>query len=709
MRQLIYASVPSGLAPGRSGYCTAARSPGLRERLVREVELISAHELGEGESYAFNLISVSGETFAVLTRFTDAGPDYTGRASTLAHHLVFESRETTSLPPPADIARRFTGWLDRWEGPPRHLDDGASPALAGAPATLPAVTWKRLAGDAGKASLYCDESGRAKPGTLPAPGGADTLALLAEASLLLDDRGWTNPFTTRLREPDNWAVWRASPATSPTALPEPGLTRRATLARSGVLPGVRPGAAKPPGSGRATHPVYNDAGAAGNHPTGLTTFAILAGGTTLAALALVAFLLLRGGSDADGTPPPEPPVRPVLTPAPVLPPTNPHVTAALKALDEGNPVVAASEWLALKAASPAEADAHRADILNPVRARLLPETLARLANELSGYTAPAPEAVRARIAAAVAEARRLAGLVGAPKTPEDDAAEATVSGTLALMARADAAIPDCAVVAPEWSKVNETPVAVTTATPLGESPELAAFLAEPHAALRVSVAPFAGFDKKPAPAFSVEIPARDFVAGRILAVKHPEQNLLLEFSFDARKRLSLSRRHPLAAPAAFRILGADTPVAIALEDRDTGRAFTLILSGAENAPAGLALPASLLVEKNGAVTVPGWVAGLAGRVRAAGAKPALLPSGYNGAPRDFPGLEAGRAVVEQALRARLAEFRAKAGPAPEIARAERALAGLSTGKVKAVAAGAPWSIVIAPPGVAGTLPILRFE
>src|SRR6218665_3593536 len=130
MRQLIYASVPSGLAPGRSGYCTAAKSPGLRDRLVRELELFSAHEVGEGEAYAFNLVGVAGETFAVITRFNDAGPDYTGRASTIAHHLVYESREASALPPPADIARRFTGWCDRWEGAPRHLDDAVAPALA---------------------------------------------------------------------------------------------------------------------------------------------------------------------------------------------------------------------------------------------------------------------------------------------------------------------------------------------------------------------------------------------------------------------------------------------------------------------------------------------------------------------------------------------------------------------------------------------------
>ncbi len=147
-RQLVFASVPAGLAPGRSGYCTAARSAELGERLVRELETAGAHEPGEGVAYTFRLLRAGSETCAVLTRYADAGPDYTGRASTLAHHLVFSSDEIAAMPPPADIARRFTGWLDRWDGPPRLLDGPFH--LAGTPASLPASAWKRLAGDAGK-------------------------------------------------------------------------------------------------------------------------------------------------------------------------------------------------------------------------------------------------------------------------------------------------------------------------------------------------------------------------------------------------------------------------------------------------------------------------------------------------------------------------------------------------------------------------------
>lgn len=709
MRQLIYASVPSGLAPGRSGYCTAAKSPGLRDRLVRELELHSPHEVGEGEAYAFNLIGISGETFAVITRFNDAGPDYTGRASTIAHHLVFESREVHTLPPPADIARRFTGWCDRWEGSPRHLDDDTAPTLAGPAAALPAMTWKRLAGDAGKASLYCDESGRAKSGTLPAPGGPDTLALLAEAALLLDDRGWTTPFSTRLREPDKWAVWHAAPTVSPATLPAPGLTRRATLARSGVMPGKRPDASRPPGAGAKTHPVYTDAATPRGYPTGLTTIILLIGGVTLAALALVGYLLMRGESDSGEHAAPENPVTPVVTPTPTKATMNPHVTAALAALGEGDLFRAASEWADLKLASPAEAEAHRVDILTPLHARLVSESLEKLSKELSGYTAPASETDRLRISSRVAETHRLATLIGAPKTPEDKAVAANITGTLALMAHADAAVPECTVVLPEWTQVNETPAAVTTSVTLGEAVVLTKFLSVPHDALRVSMATFTGFGKTPAPTVTIDVAARDFAAGRTLAVKHPVQNLLLEFSFDARRRLTLTRRRPLDAPAEFRILGLDTPVSVTLTDVGTRTTSSLILGVPESRAGALVLPTSLLIEKNGAISVPDWVAGLVGRVHAAGAKPSLQPTGYNGAPRDFPGLETPRSVVEQALRARLAESKKSAGSSSETARIERTLTGFSSGSVKLVAAGAPWSIVIAPAGSTGILPIIRFE
>ena len=108
------------------------------------------------------------------------------------------------------------------------------------------------------------------------------------------------------------------------------------------------------------------------------------------------------------------------------------------------------------------------------------------------------------------------------------------------------------------------------------------------------------------------------------------------------------------------------------------------------------------MEKNGVVTVAPWIAGLVARAEVAGAKAALLPFGVNGEPRDCPGLETPGSVVAQALRVRLA---AAAGDPKETAKLQRLLDGLAA---NFTAAGAPWTIVIAPPA-APPLTLLRFD
>jgi hypothetical protein len=160
--QLIYTSAPRGLLSGQSGFCTVARSGDLREALVQRLEQLSSyHYLRVAEAAtanrnptvcAFRILDLRGSKYHVLTRIQPCGLDFTARTNHLAHHLVFQAGELAQLPSPAAILRNWKGWMASWQGEPRLLPDpeldGFGPA---AKSCLPAQTWLRVTGDAGRA------------------------------------------------------------------------------------------------------------------------------------------------------------------------------------------------------------------------------------------------------------------------------------------------------------------------------------------------------------------------------------------------------------------------------------------------------------------------------------------------------------------------------------------------------------------------------
>jgi len=161
--QLIYTSAPRGLLSGQSGFCTVARSEDLRAALVQRLEQISSyHYLRVAEVAtanrnptvsAFRLLDLRGAKYYVLTRIQPCGLDFTARTNHLAHHLVFQPDEMATLPSPAALLRLWPGWLKSWQGEPRVLEEIAPAGFAAAAKSfLPAQTWKRLTGDAGRAA-----------------------------------------------------------------------------------------------------------------------------------------------------------------------------------------------------------------------------------------------------------------------------------------------------------------------------------------------------------------------------------------------------------------------------------------------------------------------------------------------------------------------------------------------------------------------------
>jgi len=292
--QLIYTSAPRGLSSGQSGFCTVARSADLREALVQRLEQISSyHYLNAAEAAltnrnpvicAYRILDLRGTKYHVLTRIQPCGLDFTSRTNHLAHHLVFQASELGALPSPACVLRYWDGWLASWQEEPRLLGD-LSPEALGAAARfcLPAQTWLRVTGDAGRAAGLL-ESACIRGCYLVCPTGGEGLVLemFCETLQLLNLNGqyplrpWRHPFTTFLQAEDNAAdfQWRACQEGTPgyqQAIPQSAFllplasvhvpdNSLVSTARQGLNPpalppvassesapgGLRPGDKKPP-------------------------------------------------------------------------------------------------------------------------------------------------------------------------------------------------------------------------------------------------------------------------------------------------------------------------------------------------------------------------------------------------------------------------------------------------------------------------------
>lgn len=205
MRQLIFTSALSGLAPGRSGFCTVARHASLRERTVAELERMSEYKPPAGERptvFLFRVYSGGNEPLYILTRAGDAGTDDFGRANYVVHHLIFRRNELEQLLPPAEIALRFRGWCEKFEGEPRYLpeDEPLPPEIlrAEGESLLPAKRWEALTGDAGNAALLCPHGDARATIFLGDETCTETvLGLFAESSEALGGIGaWGVAFST---------------------------------------------------------------------------------------------------------------------------------------------------------------------------------------------------------------------------------------------------------------------------------------------------------------------------------------------------------------------------------------------------------------------------------------------------------------------------------------------------------------------------------
>ncbi|MDR1817795.1 MAG: hypothetical protein LBR07_06455 [Puniceicoccales bacterium] len=296
--QFIYTSAPNGLTPGRSGFCAVARDRKMPERLAIALERVSSYEPLSGRPviFTYRSLSTGAETFGVLTRYCDAGLDYTRRRNALAHHLVFSPAEFRNLPPPAEVALRWTGWRSEWTGQPRWFEEADAPVLnlGEAQTVTPLATWSDLSGD-GANGLRLSSGSGGTGGTAvetlldiaddTSPETA--LRLFAEASLFVKGGAWSAGFSTGLQHTDvvTQTPWRATGGAAPPANarnilkvrelgPSPDNTPAAGRARRGRVVPPSPGALKPRLHGApppALKPPATGANAAGGDAAGAST------------------------------------------------------------------------------------------------------------------------------------------------------------------------------------------------------------------------------------------------------------------------------------------------------------------------------------------------------------------------------------------------------------------------------------------------------
>jgi hypothetical protein len=218
--QLIYTSAQRTLTPGQCGYGTVARSADLREALVQRLEQLSYYDVPPNAAqagacpvvHACRVLDLRGSKYHVLSRIVDARLDFTHRNNHLAHHLVFAPGDLADLPSPATLLRHWNGWKDQWSEEPRFLDASDWGNLHQLPihVPLPASSWARWTGDAGRAaSLVEATTPSGIPFLVPPEQETDLLDLFAESLQLLDaehrspGRRWEITFTTHLQNRDN--------------------------------------------------------------------------------------------------------------------------------------------------------------------------------------------------------------------------------------------------------------------------------------------------------------------------------------------------------------------------------------------------------------------------------------------------------------------------------------------------------------------------
>lgn len=457
---LVFTSAPRGLSPGRSGYVTVARHEAMPARLVELLESIGTpHESTTGATFTLRALEAGGRRWRILSRFGAGGLDHTRRDNRIAHHLAFAEDEVASLPPPAEIARRWSGWLDGWDGEPAWLPPATLDLRPGRP-LVPCTSWRSLTGSGAKAA-WLVSAGSPRGRSLSGQDNPDVwLELLAESGALLGLASWEASFTTDSRVTGSAGfIWRCQPKGGELDLAE--ATRQASpegadalRASHGITP---PKAARP--VAKATDET--------RQPTGASS-----SGTLLLIIGILGLLLLVGAgwfflSKQDPAPAPVP-----VAPAP-RGPSAAELESARNLLREQaslgeinecltrqDVVQAARLWIELERLAPSFAQRNAEPTLARIRSRLA-SSAAEAAGSLLEQPGTAADVRKVNaIAEDLAEARRIGEAVGAPRDAAWEQLLAMRERAL-LLARLD--IRPTLIVRGRWVTASAGPTVPATA------------------------------------------------------------------------------------------------------------------------------------------------------------------------------------------------------------------------------------------------------
>lgn len=675
---LVFTSAPRGLTSGRSGYVTVARHRDLPDRLVEQLEQMGTpHERTGAATVSCRSLEAGGRRWVVLSRFTAGGLDHTRRDNRLAHHLAFTPEELATLPPPAEIARRFAGWRDRWEEEPAWLEAEPLRLGSGRP-LLPCARWRELAGSGAKAAWLADGAAPASRSLSGSLATDDWLRLLAEASALLGPGAAAASFTTDAAVTGAAGfAWRCQaqggeldldrPETIPT--PEGPAARHAALgvaatAPSAATPALAP--ARPVGSGE-----------------GLPGWAWVVGLIVIVAAGAWLFL------------PKEPPPPPPPPPAPRQP-TAEDLAAAQRLLRDqaalaeiasatasGDLAQAARLWLELERLAPEVAGRNTEPTLSRIRARFATSVADRIEAELDR-----PETARDNRRAVesreeAAAALRIGTAVRAPRDASWTRLE-EIAARAALLASLD--VRPTLVVAGKWATAGAGPkVPLAAEFELGEEAGKAVreFLNaglvgnSGRGSLRLAALPHLGHrDASARPAAATIELGQTSVW---ISATGPD-GAAAEVNAGARVN-AVSLRLPAGEVARLA-----APLAVDLTNT-AGKRLTLALVPQGAPLAALRLPRAALRPEpvTRAVAPAGWVEPLLAETRHAGARLGLYPAGNVFPDRAIPALVATPNQVDTNL-LRLSAGQGSMPRAEILARQQLLQDG------DALGAGAPWTL-----------------
>ena len=160
-QELIYTSVPKGLDPRRTGFCTVAMTRGMSPYMVKQLEGLTAYtpvfmHYDVNSSYnppsIFHYpISDGRKRYELIARVSDCGLDYTKRSNKIGHFILISSEERAKLSEGPSCLFSDRLFRTEWKGEPQYFP--AERILnSTAIAFKKAIAWERATGDAGWAS-----------------------------------------------------------------------------------------------------------------------------------------------------------------------------------------------------------------------------------------------------------------------------------------------------------------------------------------------------------------------------------------------------------------------------------------------------------------------------------------------------------------------------------------------------------------------------